>query len=126
MNTVYKSLLQVAKSDVRDVFKDIKLKAYVEEQTDCSSAGVIRSEAMIRFNDYMKKDYCHISCPSGLYSFPITASEFYDIGAEYRDAVIVLGLGRPFTGRKGQHKPARCSVLAVGIYSPNVQMTLVL
>lgn len=123
-NPVYPPFLHLAKYDVKDIFKDIKEKRYVFENTQCSSVGILRSLALIPSKKFRKKYYCKIRCNSGVYNLPIKALQYDNIGTSYTDAVIVLGLGRPYKGKKDEHDPARCSLLAVGIYSPNVQIAL--
>ncbi|VDH97555.1 Hypothetical predicted protein [Mytilus galloprovincialis] len=121
---VYPSLSHLAKKDIKDIFKDIKKKRYVYENTKCSSVGILRSCAFIQFNEFKKKNYCKILCKSGVYFLPITAMTYDNIGISYTDALIVLGLGRPYRGKTDEYDPARCYLIVVGIYSPNVQYFL--
>lgn len=121
----YPTFLHLAKNDVVDIFKDIKKKRYVNENTQCSSVGILKSSAMIAFNPFKQKYYCKLKCKSGVYVLPITAMQYTNIGQSYTDAVIVLGLGRPYKGKKNEYDPARCYLLAVGIYLPSGQTDLI-
>lgn len=112
-NPVYPSFSHLAKNDIEDIFEDVKKKRYVYENTQCSSVGILRSSALITYNEFKKKKYCKINCESGVYVLPITATEYTDI---YTDAVIVLGLARAYKGKKGEDDPARCCLLVVGIF----------
>lgn len=118
-------LLPLAKSDVQDIFLPnvIKEHRYVDENTLCSSAGILRSNASIEYNESKKnKYYCKVKCVSGTYNMPVKVIDIGDIDTKhiiYPDALIVLGLGRPLKGRQGKYPPycpARCFLLVVGIY----------
>lgn len=122
----YPTFSHLAKNDVEDIFKDIKKKRYVNENTQCSSVGILKSSALIAFNPFKQKYYCKLKCKSGVYVLPITATHVDLVSLSYyTDAVIVLGLGRPYKGKKDEYDPARCYLLAVGIYLPSGQTDLV-
>lgn len=117
-------LCSLAKSDVQDIFgpnvNQENFKFYVDENTNCKSAGILRSKAtvFIEYKKTEKKYKCKVECPSGTYTLPVTA---IDVNTEniYPDALIVLGLGRPLAGGQGKYPtycPARCYLIVVGIY----------
>lgn len=117
------SLLSLAKSDVEDIFGSnvIKEHKYIDEQTDCSSAGILKCKALYLEHNG-EKYYCKVRCASGIYNMPVKVIGIGGIDTQpiiYRsDALIVIGLARPFKGDQGQFNPARCYLLVVGIYHP--------
>ncbi|CAC5379498.1 unnamed protein product [Mytilus coruscus] len=114
------SLLSSAKLDVEDIFGSnvIKEHCYVDENTHCSSAGILRCTAYLEYNESKTKYCCKVECKSGTYNMPVKVIGIEDIDTKpilYPDALIVLGLGRPFVGKQ-KYCPARCYLLVVGIY----------
>ncbi|CAG2201900.1 unnamed protein product [Mytilus edulis] len=104
-------LLSLARLDIQDIFGPcvIKKHHYVDENTPCKSAGILRSNASVKYNNSREKYYCKVKCRSGTYSMPVKAKDILG-NCIYSDALIILGLGRPFAGGKRwypKYSPAR-------------------
>ena len=119
---MYKKLESSSKTSVTEVFPadEIKENKYIEELTNCPSAGIIRckvKDISLFKNDY-EKDRCKIF---ENYDFPMTAKNTDSLKADLKTRsredclLVLLGLTRPFAGEEKKYKPRRCYIMVIGI-----------
>ncbi len=108
---------------VEDLFEgaDIKDRRYVVEGEECPSVGIYRCSGknLTLLNkpdrDGKIKTRGKIEEGNATFVFPITALQPHSPTND-EDVLVILGLGRPFTGSKGYvFTPARCYILVLGI-----------
>ena len=82
------------------------------EDTMCPSVGVIRcsEDDLMMYENFGKTRLTIAHC----FDFPIKALDFDVPRNEGREAIVLLGLGRPWNN-EGQYYPARCYVLVINI-----------
>ncbi|KAK3102163.1 hypothetical protein FSP39_009243 [Pinctada imbricata] len=114
------SLEVIAKKHVHDIFplNLLKQNKYILEKSICDSAGILlTTEENICFRTTYGKKRLIIFDVNNKYNFRITAETFdKPIPQRHRKCLVILGLGRPFSGTGDRHfKPARCYILVIGI-----------
>ena len=114
---LYDCLYKSAVSNIEDIFEEIQGRKYVDELTECSSFGILRCkerDLRVETNEYGKKRLI-ISLPDNVkYDLPLKAYEYDYPGNNNTEALVLLGLGRPYD-KEGQYSPKRCYILVVGI-----------
>ena len=126
-SAMYEMLVHSSKTSVTDIFRSdaIKDKKYIDESTECPSAGVLRCEVSnIKIqNKYNFKGELQYRCEIFQdYDFSLTAQNRDSLEENLADCepenriLVLLGLARPFSGTGNNNfQPRRCYIMVTGI-----------
>ena len=122
---MYEMLESSSKNSVTEIFPAdaVKQNKYIEELTDCPSAGILRCKVgdIQLYMDYAKSEpnRCEIFQD---YCFPVKAKNRESLKAGLEncrpedDLLVLLGLARPFAGtEENKFNPRRCYIIVIGI-----------
>ena len=125
---MYDMLLGSSEESVSSVFNPghIYEGKYIIKGQVCPSVGILRCKVgdIEMYQQEDKKTRCKISQGSGTFDFPVKAQNRDALmsmnnpsSVEYASnpILVLLGLGRPYTGRRVIFHPPRCYIMVIGV-----------